>query len=115
MKLWIAIVVLMFATVGHAGKAEAGAFYTGSTLLEDCESDNVSDVNVCFGYLVGIADSSRTYDGLPVVPRTFCTPKDSVSGDLRRIFIRGANAKPKNLARNAATVVVGIFKEAFPC
>ena len=62
MKLLISIAVLMFATVGHAGKAEAASYYTGSKLLEWCEGDSVAKQNVCIGYLAGIVDITGTYD-----------------------------------------------------
>ena len=38
MRTWMAIAVMMFAAVGHAGKAEA-YFYSASEVLGWCESD----------------------------------------------------------------------------
>ena len=111
---WIAIVVLMFATVGHAGKAEA-IYYTGSQLLEECESDSVAKQNVCVGYLAGIADITATYDGWGDMTKEFCVPDGATLGQLRKVVIKGLNEKPEELHLSAASLVFHDFNSAFPC
>ena len=116
MKLWIAIVVLMFATVGHAGKAEAMTSYLGgSTLLELCESGSVADQSVCTGYIMGIADITVTYDGWGRMTKSFCIPDNAHTSQLKKVVIKGLNEKPENLHLSASSLVFNIFKKAFPC
>lgn len=114
MKLWIAIAVLMFATVGHAGKAEAG-FYSGNELLERCESANSTKRVACLDYIAGIKDITETYDAWGVVSQTFCIPDSATLGQLQKVAIKGLNAEPEKLHRVAASRVVNIFYAAFPC
>ena len=40
-KIWMAIAVMMFAAVGHAGKAEA-RYLDGNALLENCEGNQTT-------------------------------------------------------------------------
>ena len=116
MKLWIAIVVLMFATVGHAGKAEAaGFFYTGSVLLERCESDSPADLNTCYGYLAGINDITLTYDDWGDMTEGFCVPDGVRASQLSKVVIKGLNERPEKLHKDASSLVANIFYEAFPC
>ncbi|MDA8677290.1 Rap1a/Tai family immunity protein [Luminiphilus sp.] len=114
MKLWIAIVVLMFATVGHAGKAEAG-YYTGSVLLGFCESESVAVQNSCNSYLAGVADTTMAYDLWGLMNQPFCIPEDATLGQLRKVAIKGLNEKPEDLHMGASALVVLIYREAFPC
>lgn len=116
MKLWIAIVVLMFATVGHAGKAEAGAFYSGSELLEHCEGDMDLMLMSCNGYLAGISDTTSTYDDWGVLnKRNFCIPNSATLGQLQKVVIKGLNENPETLHLSASGLVVNILYKAFPC
>ena len=114
MKLWIAIVVLTFATVGHAGKAEAG-YLTGSELLERCEGDIVARKNTCTGYLMGIDDITGTYDGWGDMNKEFCIPLDVKTSQLEKVVIKGLNEMPENLHLSASSLVFIIFRKAFPC
>ena len=114
MKLWIAIAVLMLATVGHAGKAEA-TFYQGSELLERCESDIFAKQNVCIGYLAGISDITDDYDAWGFMDKYFCIPEDATLSQLQKVVIKGLNEKPEKLHMGASSLVFNIFLEAFPC
>lgn len=118
MKLWISIVVLMFATVGHAGKAEAvtvTSYLSGSQLLELCESGSVADQSVCTGYIMGIADITVTYDNWGRMTKSFCLPDNAQTNQLKKVVIKGLNEKPENLHLTASSEVSHIFRKAFPC
>jgi len=114
MKLWIAIVVLMLATVGHAGKAEAG-YFSGSDLLGWCESDIVAKQSTCNGYLAGINDITRAYDNWGVVSQSLCIPDGVTLSQLAKVAIKGLNEEPEKLHMDASSIVYNIFYEAFPC
>lgn len=114
MKLWIAIVVLMFATVGQAGKAEA-SYYDGSQLLEWCEGDDANKI-ACVAYLAGMSDITDTYDNWGVLKeRDFCIPDSATLSQLVKVVIKGLNEKPENLHLTASSLVFNIFYKAFPC
>ncbi len=91
MKLWIAIAVMMFAAVGHAGKTEAN-FYSGSQLLEWCESDSLDDLAVCIGYLAGVSDITNSYNRWGKMSKGFCIPEGANLGQLQKVAIKGLNA-----------------------
>lgn len=112
-RQWISIVVLMFATVGHAGKVEAG-YYTGSELLAACEADDITNV-ICTGYLAGINDITNTYDAWGEMDKQFCIPDSATLGQLKKVVIKGLNEMPENLHLNASGPVAIIFYKAFPC
>ena len=114
-RLWIAIAVLMLATVGHAGKAEAGSYANGNDLLGWCESASYADNASCGRYLAGIADATGTYDSWGVINKGFCIPDSVTLGQLEKVAIKGLNAMPEELHHSAPSLVFNIFNKAFPC
>ena len=115
---WIAIVVLMFATVGHAGKAEAGVYQNGTELLAFCESGTLGDVGdnaMCVGYLAGLADITDFYGEYGRITEDFCIPEGVTLGQLKKVAIKGLNEMPQDLHLAASSLVGFIFVEAFPC
>ena len=114
-RLWIAIVVLTCATVGHAGKAEAFTFLTGAELLETCESDSVTNQSVCTGFLMGINDITQAYDTWGDLSKEFCIPVGVGTSQLEKVVIKGLNERPEKLHLTASSQVVIVFKKAFPC
>ena len=114
MKLWIAIMVLMFTAVGHAGKVEAG-LYDGNELLERCESDSQSQVNMCRGFLAGIHDITGVYDAFGDMPKPFCVPEGVRLSQLQKVAIKGLNEEPETLHMDASSLIRLVFIEAFPC
>tara|TARA_Y100000385_G_C12943849_1_gene572395 strand:- start:407 stop:700 length:294 start_codon:yes stop_codon:yes gene_type:complete len=95
-------------------KSEA-SFYSGSELLERCESDSAAKSNVCVGYLAGIDDITGTYDGWGDMDKEFCIPNSVDTSQLKKVFIKGANEIPEQLHLSASSIVWNIFAEAFPC
>lgn len=104
----------MLATVGNAGKAEAG-FYSGSTLLKYCESSYVAETNTCGAYLMGIDDITETYYFKSYMDRKFCVPDKVMSTQLQKVVIKGLSEMPEQLHLNASGLVYNIFAKAFPC
>ena len=113
-RLWIAVAVLMFTAVGHAGRAEA-SFFSGTDLLEACESDQPSTHNVCMGYIAAIDDMHVTYAHWGFKDKEICVPDGVDTGQLRRGAIKGLNEKPEKLHKDAAPLVYFIMRSAFPC
>ena len=113
-RLWIAVAVLMFTAVGHAGKAEASV-YTGDEILEHCEDERVAAESICYGYLAGIIDVSLTYEHWGKMKMDFCPPAGASLSQLRKVVIKGLNEKPEELHMVAASLVHHVFRDAFPC
>ena len=114
MKIWMAIAVMMFAAVGHAGKAEA-RYLDGNALLEQCEGESAVNKTTCYGYLMGIEDTVDLYYNLGRLNKGWCIPDGVSAGQLRKVAIKGLNDKPEWLHLPAASSLRLIFKDAFPC
>ena len=112
--MWIAIAVMMFAAVGHAGKAEA-QYLDGNALLGLFESDSVYEQGMCRGYLIGLDDVVTVYDYWDKLSTSFCVPDTVKSSQLQKVVIKGLNDKPEELHLAAAGLVHNIFLDAFPC
>ena len=96
MKTWMAIALMMFAAVGHVGKSEA-SFLDGTELLELCESESLTELSFCNGYLIGLDDAVNTYDGYGEMSKSFCAPKNAGTPQLRKVAIKGLNDNPERL------------------
>ena len=81
MKIWMAIAVMMFAAVGHAGKAEA-RYLDGNALLENCEGESAADKTTCYGNLMGIEDTVDLYYNLGRLNKGWCIPDGVSAGQL---------------------------------
>lgn len=97
----MAIAVMMFAVVGHVGKAEA-SFLTGAQLLQECESDSAADRNVCIGSAMGIVDVTRTYVAGGELNKLFCMPEGTRSIQPEKVVIKELNAEPEDLHISAS-------------
>lgn len=116
MKLWIAIMVLMLATVGHAGRAVAGGkFFTGSKLLEWCESDSPDEQGACFGYVAGLSDITDTYEGSGLIDTLYCYPEGVTLTQLQKLVVKSLNERPEVLHQGASGLAAVAFMQAFPC
>ena len=78
---------------------------------------------VCFGYLVGVADSiGFNKHFFPEVHspdpdhNDVCFPTAGVTaGQLQKVWIKWANDNPEYLQHEASNVVLIAFAEAWPC
>ena len=115
-KIWMAIAVMMFAAIGHAGTAEdGGRFLNGSKLLGWCESDSLHDQGACSGYVAGLSDITSTYEGSGLLDPLYCHPEGVTVGQLKKVVIKGLNERPEILHEGAAGLVAVAFMKAFPC
>ena len=116
MRIWIAIVVLMFAVVSHASKAsESSVYVSAAKLLDLCESDSVTDQGICVGYLMGIHDVTNDYDTAGLMSKYLCKPTGVQSPQLQKVVIKRLNEKPEDLHLTTAGEVALILYEVFPC
>ena len=114
-RMWMAIAVMMFAAVGHAGKAEATSYFNAAELLEECESATAADVYGCTRYIAGMADMTTVYVAWGEINEKFRIPERVTLGQLRKVVIKGLNEVPEELHLQASSLVFNIFAKAFPC
>ena len=114
-RLSIAVAVMMFIAVGHASNNTFHGYYSGSELLEWCESDSVANQNACKAYIGGFIDTTAAYQGGRLMKPAICIPRGALTTQLEKVAIKGLNEKPEQLHLTASTLVFNIFYEAFPC
>jgi len=98
-----------------SAQSQAG-YYSGSDLLQRCESDSNAAYNTCVGYIVGMVDYQEAlvfWSNLdePV----FCEPMDAKSGQLVKVVTKYLNEHPENLHLSASGEVTNALVTAFPC
>jgi hypothetical protein len=81
-------------------------------LLERCASAGIGYVNLCYGYLMALADMLAI--GAGEGPRV-CIPQGTTSSQLRDIYIRDARANPENRHLPAYVYAGLIIRNAYPC
>ena len=112
MKIRILMLVVM---LGIVGRVEA-IFHSAGTMLSKCESADVGDLNVCHGYLAGIADATNTWTDWGDMSKQVCMPPSGVrTSQLRKIYTKIANEHPEALHLSASGMAIKAFMVAFPC
>jgi hypothetical protein len=95
-----------------AQPAQAG-FVDGQALLEYCK-DPMS--NLCGGYIAALVDYQDALQTTDTPAITFCLPERSNLGALRDMVIGVLERQtPRELQKNAASLVVPAFAKAFRC
>ena len=115
-KLALILAAMTWLVAGHA--TPAWSFWQkGNDLVEDCTSDNDSNVLTCLGYVMGVADmidANSTLDISGFSP--ICIPSETVTvGQLRRVVVKYLNSHPEKTHDPAVVLVVVALREAFPC
>jgi hypothetical protein len=100
MKALIASALLTISLSAHAGST---FFISGNKLLEWCENERLSPM--CYGYVVGVADSKMKHCPMPGV-----TVKQ-----MGNTVIKYAKMMPENLHGPADVLVHAILSYAFNC
>ena len=112
---FIAIVAMSVSGPVPGGET-VSAYFDGARMLSSCESESITNQNLCIYYLAGIADAHETlrnWNNLPA--KHFCPPKDVGGDQLRKIFIKYANDNLQYLHQDAGGFALGAFAIAFPC
>ena len=84
MRAWALIFVLTLASWANTALA---AFYSGSKLLDWCESKNAVFYNICNGYLAGLVDAAETIKSWRGTDLGLCEPQEIHSDLLRESFL----------------------------
>ena len=91
------------------------AFYTGSDLLQRCESDSAVRYGACLGYIMAVVDVRENLAWLEVFPKTICAPESASSGQLVKVVTKYLNENPEQLHNSAGGSVQNALFSAFPC
>jgi hypothetical protein len=107
MKKTIAALALYAFSVAHANVPnQGGNFYDGNRLFQLCTSSVASEQAVCLGYVIAVADTSRTRN---------CSPSTIKSGQLRDVVIQFLSSNPAHRHEDADTLVELAIHNAWPC
>lgn len=90
-------------------------FKTGEDLLNFCTSEKVSNINICLGYIEGVADTVNYLLFIHGKPKMYCLPKLTGNDHLGRLFKKFMKKNPKYLESMASNIIVMTLTEAFPC
>jgi len=115
---YLLMVVLLFS-FNQAIARTADVYYDGNKLLGSCES-YISKIgiaakgNVCFGYVIGIADADTTliYED---IRSNRCIPFKVGGNQLVRVVTKYLQEHPDRLHMAAPVLVSDALSEAFPC
>ena len=92
------------------------AFYSGSDLLQRCESDSDAPYNTCAGYIMGIVDYQDTLLGWSYLDEPkFCVPLSATGTQLVKVVTKRLNEHPEHLDFSAPSLVANALNDAFPC
>lgn len=105
---------IALAAMFISNPANAGFYMPANKLLSLCESDSVTDQNVCVGYVLGVADAAQTLDSEINIKR-FCLPKNVTSSQLEKTAVKYMNDNPQQLDKPASYYVLVALRTAFPC
>ena len=118
MKLKIlAFVAVMAMPVSGPSNAEYPHHMSVQLLRADCElPDRPSQIR-CEAFLVGVVDTVNAFIFWGELDQKyFCTPEGITDVRLRKVFVGYIAAKGGlNLLEPAASLVVRVFAEKFPC
>ncbi len=111
MRAWV-LSGLVAASLACGSPAQAG-FVDGQSLLGYCK-DPMS--NLCGGYIAALVDYQDALQTTDTPAITFCLPERSNLGALRDMVIGVLERQtPRELQKNAASLVVPAFAKAFRC
>jgi hypothetical protein len=116
LRTWASRLVLagiLTQAAAHPTQA-ASSFYTGSELLERCESKSPYLLGVCFGFIVGVG-SGFDCEQLLLGRFAFQAPDGATAGQIKKIVVKYLNEHPENLHLPAAPLAAAALSKAFPC
>ena len=82
-------------------------FKSGNELKTQCNSSQLLDQGVCFGYVTAVADINTK--------QKVCMPSNVTIGQLQAISIKYFNDYPDRLHYSADSLVLDALSKAFPC
>lgn len=95
------------------GVENSGTFETGEELYQACTSKEDTELEHCYGYIMGVSDTITLFADYGWVEPSACVPNDIGIEKLRAIvvgYIEGSDGY-----YSAVSMVHGALEEAYPC
>ena len=92
----------------------AGYYMTSNKFLSLCESDLITEQNVCVGYVLGVVDAAQMLDEESSL-RRYCLPDNVASSQLEQTAVKYLNDNPDQLGKSASYNLLISLRQAFPC
>lgn len=92
----------------------ASAALKGSKLLQHCQGD-AANYMVCQGYIMGVVDTTRSWQGVNQVEPGYCLPPGITLPQLVQVSVAGLQASSTVLEEEASGLVIISLRAAFPC
>ena len=96
---------LLSPSLGNAG------YQTGNDLMDHCEKD----YDVCYWYLMGVADTTRTLSVWGGIKPPLCDPVGTSGQQLRQVFLNWMRKHPQQWHLSASGLALNALGEAWPC
>jgi hypothetical protein len=116
-KLGLLLVLAFFHTMLMPLSANAGAFKSGYTFMQKCNSAKAQDWGICLGYVQGVADSLENIKqwGVVLAQGSACFPEQVKGEQLRDVIVMYMVDNPKTLPFSAAGTSIKALVAAYPC
>jgi hypothetical protein len=114
-KQRVLLLGLSLLIASPAARAQRVSATTGNSLLELCESKDVSEQAFCLGYVVGATDVDSMDGAAFPERRRSCAPDNVTNGQQRDIVVKYLKEHPEERHILAAILVVKAMAKAFPC
>jgi hypothetical protein len=111
MKIILVILLISISNISFAG------YFKGNQLKEHCFRDGMYHEGLCLGYIMGI------YDGIILMEKTWqegshtiCLPKNTKSGELKKVVVKLLNEdEVENIRNDASDIVWQALLIKYPC
>ena len=111
MKILLLVITLLIVTTGES----IAGYWTGNKILEICGSADPKDQSYCRFYLAGTWDTYDSFFPHGSKGGVICLTEGISINQLRRVFLKFANANPEILHYSAGGLALAAFTKAFPC
>jgi hypothetical protein len=93
------------------------SYITGDRLIGFCTNGDQSDIGICLGYIVGIADAMHAAraSGGGLIGWQACVPPETRAEQLMDVAVRFIAAHPSYGQFSASGLVASALSDAFPC
>lgn len=109
------ILGVVMAALMSANASGEVYFKNGSQLLQECKSESSTELGICSGYVLGVADASQTWSEWAEFDTATCKPKEGTAGQMSKVVVKYLEEYPEKLHLTASGAVIMALSKAFPC
>jgi hypothetical protein len=108
-----AILLIVLGLLVDSSDGFARVIRDGNSLLQVCNSDSDNYEILCSAYIEGVADVITRYSS--VGDWESCIREDQSMEQIKSVILLKLNQSPALLQYDAASVILAILDESFPC